>query len=397
MPSTRTSGVPAWRLAIVVAIAALALLATPAPRAEAAAQWVVKGAGFGHGVGMSQYGALGHAKRGFDYSAILAHYYTGTTLSTIPTQTVRVLLLQTRSIRFSGANSACGADLTESKAYVAKRKGSKVVLNTKGGARVANCGALLSAAGGFSVELFGKGSYRGALEIRAAKGGGRLAAINAVELEDYVRGVIARESPPSWPLEALKAQAVAARSYAVSSPVRGAGFDHYADTRSQVYGGRKAETSRTNQAVADTALQVVTHQGKVAQTFFFSTSGGHTEDNENSFLGGTPEPYLRGVPDPYEGEVGSRYHRWTRKFSAASMQAKLGGRVKGKLRNIVVTKRGASPRIVKARIVGSGGSSNVSGPTLRAVLGLPDTWAHFTKSRRAPKGYRGSVTARLAG
>jgi stage II sporulation protein D len=395
MPRIGTSRAPAWRFAIGAAIAVLVLLAAGAPRAEAASQWVVKGAGYGHGVGMSQYGALGHAKRGFDYSAILAHYYSGTLLGTIPTQTVRVLLLQAPSIRFSGANSACGADLTESKTYVAKRKGSKVLLNTKGGGRVASCGKLLSAAGGFTVELFGKGSYRGALEIRAAKSRGRLATINAVDLEDYVRGVIARESPPSWPLEALKAQAVAARSYAVSSPVRGAGFDHYADTRSQVYGGAKAETTRTNQAVADTALQVVTYQGRVAQTFFFSTSGGYTEDNENSFLGGTPAPYLRGVPDPYEGEAGSPYFKWNRKFSHASMDAKLGRRVKGKLRNIVVTKRGASPRIVRARIVGSGGSTNISGPDLKAALGLPDTWAYFTKARLAPKRFRGSVTATL--
>jgi stage II sporulation protein D len=396
MPRIGKSGAPAWRLALGAAIAALALLWAGAPRAEAA--WTVSGAGYGHGVGMSQYGALGHAKRGFDYSAILAHYYTGTLLGTIPTQTIRVLLSQAPSIRFSGANSACGVDLTESKTYTAKRKGSKVVLNSKAGSRVANCGGLLSAAGGFTVELFGKGSYHGALEIRAARSGGDLAAINAVDLEDYVRGVIARESPPSWPLEALKAQAVAARSYAVSSPVRGAGFDHYSDTRSQVYGGAKAETTRTNQAVDETALQVVTFQGRVAQTFFFSTSGGHTEDNENSFVGGTPAPYLRGVPDPYEGEAGSPYTQWTRKFSNQSIDAKLGGRVKGKLRNVVVTKRGASPRIVQARIVGSAGSTKISGPDLRAVLGLPDTWAYFSKSRRAdPKKFKGAVAATLRG
>ena len=210
-----------------------------------------------------------------------------------------------------------------------------------------------------------------------------------------MRGVVAKESPPSWPLEALKAQAVAARSYALASPVRGAGFDQYPDTRSQVYGGAKAETTRTNQAVAETASQVVTYQGKVAQTFFFSTSGGHTENNENVFIGGTPQPYLRGVPDPYEAEAGSSYFKWTRKFSNASMRAKLGGRVKGKLRNIVVVSRGVSPRIVKAQLVGSGGTSEISGPDLKSALGLPDTWAFFSKPRSASRPYSGSLTAKL--
>jgi stage II sporulation protein D len=377
--------------ALAAALAALALLLC-APAADAATKWVVKGAGFGHGVGMSQYGAAGYAKSGFDYQSILTHYYTGTTVGTTTTQTVRVLLLQAPSVRFSGANSACGVGLTESKTYTAKGRGSKVLLTTKAGGRLANCGSVLNADGGFTIEVEGKGSYRGGLEIRAAKGGGRVSVVNAVNLEDYVRGVVPRESIPSWPLEALKAQAVAARSYALASKVSGAGFDQYADTRSQVYGGARAETTRTNQAVADTALQVVTYQGKIAQTFYFSTSGGYTEHNENSFIGGTPEPYLRSVPDPYEAAAGSPYHQWTRNFTNAAMQSKLGGMLKGKLRNIVVVQRGASPRVVKAKVVGSGGTTMVSGPDLRSALALPDTWAYFTRSRSA---YRGSVTARV--
>ena len=115
----------------------------------------------------------------------------------------------------------------------------------------------------------------------------------------------------------------------------------------------------------------------MAETYFFSTSGGHTENNEFSFLGGTPLPYLRGVPDPYDGA--SPYHRWTRKLSNGQMQAELSGLVRGKLKRIVVTKRGASPRIVKAKLVGSGGTTKVTGPDLRSYLGLPDTWAIFTK------------------
>jgi stage II sporulation protein D len=387
-------------VAAIAALASACLLAAVlnASPASAKGQWVINGAGFGHGIGMSQYGAYGSAKKGLSFDQIITQYYAGTTIGATQSQTVRVLLRPYQSIvRFSGASAACGASLNEGATYTAKRKGGKVVLRAGRGGRVGNCGKLLSATGGDSVVLIGKGTYRGALEVRPAKVPGRVNAINAVELEDYVRGVISKESPSSWPLEALKAQAVAARSYAIASPVRGAGFNQYDDTRSQVYAGVAAETARTNQAVAETALQVAMFKGKVAQTFFFSTSGGHTENNENVFIGGTPMPYLRGVPDPNEAAAGSPYHVWTRKFTPRGLQAELGGLVKGRLKRVVILKQGVSPRIVRARIVGTGGSTTTSGPTLKARLGLPDTWARFTSPRQARVRRAASAAAQAAG
>jgi len=329
---------------------------------------------------MSQYGAFGFAKRGTGYKAILKHYYRGTAIGTTANRTVRVLLRPYQpTVRFKGATAACGVGLVEKNPYTARRKGGKVLLFNKGGSKLANCGGLLSATGGATVVLLGKGTYRGALEVRPSSVPGRLNAINAVGLEDYLRGIIAEESPASWPINALRAQAVAARSYALSTNKNGIGFDHYDDTRSQVYGGIASETASTNRAVAETALQVVLYQGQIAQTYFFSTSGGHTENNEWSSLGfgGTPIPYLRGVPDPYDNA--SPYHRWKRKFSLRSMQARLGDLVRGKLKRIVILKRGASPRIRKARLVGTRGTTKVIGPTLQYRLGLPDTWAKFKK------------------
>lgn len=370
------------RLRASLVAAAVASLAMLAPSAASAKKWVVKGAGFGHGTGMSQYGAKGFAARGTPYSSILGHYYTGTTLGTAPSQTVRVLLRPyLPSARFRGAGSACGVGLKPGKTYVAKRKGAGVVLRTKKGIRVAKCSGLLSATGAPTVELIGKGAYRGALEVRPSSVPGRLNAINAVEIEDYLKGVVPKESPASWPIEALKAQAVAARSYAIATPVKGNGFDQYDDTRSQLYAGVSAEAARTNQAVDATRSQVVLYNGKVAQTFFFSTSGGHTENNEHSSLGfgGTPIPYLRGVPDPYEAEAGAPYYRWKRKFSLGRMNSLLGSLVRGKLKKVIVTQRGASPRIVRANLIGSRGTTTVTGPQLRDQLGLPDTWATFKK------------------
>ena len=379
---TRTILLAALLLALALPTEASAMVSGgAATKAAKARAWVVKGAGFGHGVGMSQYGAYGYAKHGFGYGDILAHYYTGTTLGSTSDQSVRVLLRDgARSIFFRGAASACGAGLKPGKGYVAKRKGAGVVVRSKKGRRIARCGAAMTAAGSPTVTVSGKGTYRGALEVRAS--GSALQAINVVQIEDYVRGVISKESPASWPNEALKAQAVAARSYGLSTGVRGGTFDLYDDTRSQVYAGVGAETAKTNQAIDATRLQVVLFGGKIAQTFFFSTSGGHTENNEFSSLGfGQPAiPYLRGVDDPYEAEAGSPYERWKRKFSLGKMNAALRSiGLRGKLKNVAITQRGTSPRIVRANLIGTGGTTTVTGPQLRGALGLPDTWAFFKK------------------
>src|SRR5262249_3694989 len=236
------------------------------------------------------------------------------------------------------------------------RKGAGVILRSKKGALIARCGAVMTAGGSPNVFVRGKGAYHGSLEVRGATSG--LVAINVVELEDYVRGVVSRESPASWPIEALKAQAVAARPFALSTAARGSAFGGFDDTPSHTYGRVPAETAKTDQAVAATHLQVVLYKGRVAQTFFFSTSGGHTENNELSSLGfgQPPIPYLRGVDDPYEAETGSPYEHWKRKFSIARMTSAMRGLgLEGRLRNLVVTQRGTSPRIVQANLVGSGG------------------------------------------
>jgi stage II sporulation protein D len=201
-------------------------------------------------------------------------------------------------------------------------------------------------------------------------------AVNAVGLEDYVRGVVSAESPASWPAEALKAQAVAARTYAVTTNKPGDGFDHYADTRSQVYRGVAAETPTTDAAVAATAHEVVTYGGQPVVTYFFSTSGGRTENVENS-LGGEPKAWLKSVEDPYD-DVSPR-HRWGPiRLTMGQASSKLKGLVKGSFRGIEVEQRGVSPRVVRASVVGSKGTTEVSGATLRARLGLSDTWAYFT-------------------
>jgi stage II sporulation protein D len=354
----------------------LASLAVAPAVSEAAVRHVIRGAGFGHGIGMSQYGAYGYALEGASYAKILDHYYKGTQLSTAPSRPVRVLLQPVDPyIRVSGATGANGRRLSASTTYVARPSGSGMVVRTAGGRRVATFSAPLRFTGRDSLRLLGpalngisSGLYRGAIEV--LPDGGGLTAVNVLDLDTYVRGVVAGEMPSSWPLEALKAQAVAARTYALATRKTTGAFDQYPDTRSQVYRGVLGESVRSDAAVAQTAGRILTYGGAPAVTYYFSTSGGHTENVEFSFIGALSKPWLVGVPDPYDDR--SPYHRWQVRVSTATLTRALGAR--GTFRRLEITKRGASPRVVRARVVGSGGSTTITGPTIRSRLGLRDHW-----------------------
>jgi stage II sporulation protein D len=187
-----------------------------------------------------------------------------------------------------------------------------------------------------------------------------------------VMGVVPGEMPSSWLPEALKAQAVAARSYALASDAGGEVFDQYPDTRSQVYRGMSGEVASTNAAVRETANQVVTYNGEIVTTFFFSTSGGHTENIENVW-GGEPLPYLRGVDDPYD-RISPR-HRWRiGPLTRAQVGRRFGGLCRGSFRRLKVIRRGVSPRIVSADVICSRGTVRTTGSQLRSTLGLYDNW-----------------------
>jgi SpoIID/LytB domain protein len=197
--------------------------------------------------------------------------------------------------------------------------------------------------------------------------------VKRVPLESYVRGVISAEVSASWPMAALEAQAVASRTYALTAHAGGERFDVYSDTRSQMYLGKAAETPSTNAAVAATAGQVVTYAGKPAITYFYADSGGHTESVQYGFPGSTPEPWLVGVADPYDTK-----QRWMIRLSFAAAAQRLRGLVKGSLHGVEVTRRGSSPRIVSAYVLGSKGRTLVSGGELAGRLGLNSTWAYFS-------------------
>jgi len=375
------------RRTAVLLTALLLSLAAPVA-ADAAVRHVIRGAGFGHGIGMSQYGAYGYALQGSRYTGILAHYYKGTSLTTAPSRPVRVLLQPVDPyIRVRGATSVGGRALKPGTTYIAKRGGAGIVVTSSRGRRIGRFGSIVSFRSADPMRLLGPalnfvsdGLYRGSIEVRVDGGG--VTAINELDLDSYVRGVVAGEMPSSWPLEALKVQAVAARTYALATRKTDGAFDQYPDTRSQVYRGVTGESVRSDSAVRDTAGRIVTYSGQPAVTYYFSTSGGHTENVEFSFVGSLSKPWLVGVPDPYDTQ--SPYHRWTLRYSAAALDRALGA--PGAFKRIKVLERGVSPRVVRAKVVGTRGSRTVSGPQIRAALNLRDTW--FTDYRVASSARR---------
>lgn len=368
----------------------VAILIALASAASAAASpvFVFRGHGWGHGVGLSQYGALGRANDGRDYKQILGFYYDGTNVGTTSQSKIRVLLTQ----GLSSLTLRSSEDFKVGDKTLTRLTDWKVVPTSDGEVRVVGKGKF----GDPATARPGKGflqidgaRYRGDLKIYNK--GGKLAVVNVVALQGYLYSVVPREMPSSWPLEALKAQAVAARTYALATRKHGGVFDLYPDTRSQVYKGVAGETRASNAAVRATRQEVVTFGGSPIVTYYFSTSGGETENIENSFLGADPQPYLEGVGDPYDGI--SPRHTWRISFSTRQMDSRLGSYSRGRFRKIKVLARGVSPRIVRARVYGTGGTRTITGPTLRARLGLYDTWARFTTVSTSQVRYRAAFAA----
>ena len=352
---------------------ALGVAALAAPGSATAATWVIKGHGFGHGVGMGQWGAYGYAKHGRAYRWILGHYYRHTKVGKTKDRKIRVLLDSGGgSVSFGKATRACGHTLNRHRAYRFDQSGSSVILRSKTGRRIASCGRSGTASGAGGIRISGK-SYRGDLKAKASGG---LLVINVVRLDAYAKGVVPNEVPASWPQAALRAQAVAARSYALASR-RSGSFDVYNDTRSQVYGGKSSEAGRTNSAVEKTSDRIVRYRGKVALTYFSSSTGGQSESVQFGFPGASPVPYLKSVNDRYD--TASPDHNWHFHLSQGTIESRLSGLFSGRLKKIRVLKRGDSPRIVRAKVVGSRGSSRVTGPTLQARLGTKSTWMRFIK------------------
>ena len=332
---------------------------------------------------MSQWGAYGYARHGWSWQQIVAHYYPGTTVAAAPVQRVRVLLASGQP----RATIACAGGI-----HVNDRTGRGYALD----AGTYGVGPALKLPVGHKRVRVANGlhhhdrfatvpvrralpspivfdcpaaplvwngrAYHGLLVVRRT--GHRLAVVNSVSLDDYVGGVVGGEMPHTWSLAALEAQAVASRSYALATLKPTKHFDLYSDTRSQVYGGIAYETPGIDFAVRRTAGKVLTWHGRVATTFFFSTSGGRTADVRDVWPGARAVPYLRSVADPYS--AASPHYRWgPYTFDATRLARRLHVPP-----GAVEVQRAADGRVESVRI----GSKTIDADAFRRGLGLASAW-----------------------
>ncbi|MGZ4624954.1 MAG: SpoIID/LytB domain-containing protein, partial [Kineosporiaceae bacterium] len=402
---------------------------TPAARAvRVPGSFVLGGGGYGHGVGMSQYGAQAQALAGRSARQILSTYYTGTSLTAVRDDAdIRVQILgdatstniTSRAIDELGGRYAVIAGRRALKG----RPGDRLVVATSGSgvrATLTHAGKATSISGGRLVvrwqgtrEMAGPatvvsvrgaaGTYRrGHLEITNIIG--LLSVVNVLRLgEEYLDGI--DEVPASWAPAALQAQAIAARTYAIKAMAGGVyrwcDCHVYADTRSQVFHGWSREGApgsgprwtaavRATTASSRTGL-VVTYRGAPIDAVYFSSDGGHTENSEDVWS--TAVPYLRGVPDPWSAGGGNPLATWSRTRSQAQVAAAFG------LPDVVwldlSDRTGGGGVQVAVATSSSGRRARISGASLENRLGLPSWWVS-RPARRVAGGNRWSTALAAA-
>lgn len=386
----------------------------PAAPLPAGTVLVVEGRGFGHGRGMGQWGARGMAAAGKTWSQILRHYYSGVRIGTRPRgERIRVLLEHSPDVvvtsdgpftvsRVGGARVAAGN--SRRPFYRVRRNGASYLVEgsparTGPWRLVARSSApVVFKPGPSRLQLvYDTGAvryYRGAIEVRRSPSGS-LYAIGSLSLEQYLYGVVPREMPASWPWEALMAQAVAARSYAVrvrnAARARGSAYDICATARCQVFGGSASragpgerviplEHPRTSVAVRATDRRVLTAGGKVILAQYSSSSGGYTAPGGAS--------YLKAVPDP--ADAVSPHHTWARRLRASDVEARWPeiGRL---VRVRIVGRTGYGMwggRVYRLVLEGSARSLEISGHRFRSAFDLRSTWFHVRLEAPRPAPYR---------
>jgi SpoIID/LytB domain protein len=387
---------------LTVAPSAVPAAAVPAAAGPTALGATVTfyGRGWGHGVGLSQYGARGRALAGQDAATILAHYYPGTAIGFVtPDAAIRVLLLDdivptaASPLTVLGRGSPWTIDGVGAVFPADARL--RLIPSASGAVTtwrlvVDDAGAvLLDAAAPADLRIRGADPattfqvpaaaathnlYRGTLRVILA--GARADVVNELPLQDYLRGVVPAEMPSSWPEAARTAQAIAARSYAAYRLRPGVStFDVYDDTRSQVYLGTRVESAAADAVIAATAGQVLVSGTGIANTLFHSTGGGATEHNENVYVSSTgakvaaPLSYLRGSSDRDPSGVSydatSPYATWqTKTYTLAQLSAIFAADARtnvGVLQALDLRNRGVSGRLISVTLIGSAGSKTVSG------------------------------------
>lgn len=401
-------------LALVVAASA-ALVPTPAataakaPLARVDRTFTVYGSGWGHGLGLSQWGSYGLAKQGWSAERILTYFYSGTSVveDQSPPGEIRVELTSGRRqvrleaeggpvrlwARRPGNGKAVGT-IPAGETWIVKAVGGAyevydatgtIVGGRPWGSASSDLFATYADAGARVTVPEGGATYnRGSLELdlTGCPSGCAIRLVVQLPFEEYLLGL--GEVPSSWPMEALRAQAVAARSFALYK-IRQYGVQASCEcnlsdgSNDQVYIGWNKEGgtdgARWVKAVETTAGKIVSYEGSVALTVYTASDGGHTEDLNVQW--GTPLssfPYLAGVCDPGEYTPANPWTDWSRRFPVEAFTGALApytgpiGTVQG-FGKIV---RGVSGRIQDAVVRGTDGEATITGAELRSALSLPD-------------------------
>jgi stage II sporulation protein D len=391
----------ATRLALVLALALAAGLVQAITAGPASAGgFTFYGSGYGHGLGLSQYGALGLARSGWAAPRIVEHYYTGTRVAdhAPPAPRVRVGLLQSRREVVLIAKGGPFDLLLESGTHVdtvpsGKRRriritaGSEFQVLTPDGDVIGNRtwggrGNDMRARSSARIHVVDFGHPIGHGEVEFDMVGGRRGhVVNEVSSEAYLYGL--SEVPASWPMDALGAQAITARSYLywrlAGSRHGGCSCDVFPTTQDGYWIGWDREVSPSGErwvgAVDDTRRQVATHQGNWIYAVYGSSSGGHTEAIRKVWPAAQDLPYLKAVCDPMDDVPENPNTRWTRSLTSGGVTGALRpytGDI-GTVARFRDFRWGVSGRVTSVRVVGTRGSDVVRGWDLRSALGLRDT------------------------
>jgi len=379
---------------------------TPA-QAAATRTFTFYGSGWGHGIGMSQWGAYGLASRGRSHGAILRHFYRGVRLGGPPggsPSRFRVGLTWTRprlrltavagpvGLRFGSPSRPVRFRIPQGSTWTVGSRRGRFNLFNGNGKKVASLGSpswklfvtYQSMHSRVFIPAAGHSYGRGYVELNVYRGcpgcAWRLRAIAVVRPQQYLYGL--GEVPSSWPMEAMRAQADAGRTYAFDRVLaRGQHLSPcncglYASTVDQVYLGYDKELAGAGwiRAVNSTAGEVILYGGRPISAFYFSTSGGHTESIQNVWFT-SPVPYLRGVCDPGDYTAANPLRTWLTRITGASLGSHLasaGLRV-GTITGFTNIQRGPSGRIMRVTVRGTSGSVRITGSQLKASLGLRDS------------------------
>jgi SpoIID/LytB domain protein len=373
---------------VAAAVLALAGWGVSAPIAAADQTFTFTGGGWGHGVGMSQWGARGWAAQGSSAAQILAHYYTGTALSTTSTPGIRVLLGTSTSFSLapSGATSftaVFGPSLGTTAAPVTV---------TSSGGTIFLSGGVNGSAAAVLVDMYGAPMrvsppgyrYNRGQVLLLPTGNGSVQAVLSTSMQEYLYGL--GEMPSSWPTEALRAQAIAARTYAqkkVNAAAGGGSYDIVGGLPDQSYLAYEKEFGALGAqwvgAVDSTNAQVVTYGGALIDAVYSASSGGYTENSETVWVSAVP--YLRGVADPADLTGGNPNGAWTRSYTGSQLGAWFG---LGQVTSVqVLGPLGVSGRVDKAtiRLVGTGGSRDVQGAAFRSWVNAASPSAQLMSTK----------------